>query len=71
MSSEMKNYCVEKGITYHLTVPRTPQQNGVAERMVRTITEKARSMIAGAKLSKSFWGESVLTATYLVNLTPT
>lgn len=43
LSSEMKEYCVQKGITYHLTVPRTPQQNGVSERMVRTITEKARS----------------------------
>lgn len=67
----MKNYCVEKCITFLLTVPRTPQQNGVAERMIRTITEKARSMISYAKLHKVFWGEAVLTATYLINLSPT
>lgn len=71
LSNEMKQYCVEKGITYHLTVPRTPQQNGVSERMVRTITEKARSMISGAKLDKVFWGEAVLTAVNLINMTPT
>lgn len=71
LSTEMKSYCVEKGITYHLTVPRTPQLNGVSERMVRTITEKARSMINGAKLDKQFWGEAVLTAVYLINITPT
>lgn len=71
LSSEMKVYCVEKGISYHLTVPRTPQLNGVSERMVRTITEKARTMINGASLDKSFWGEAVLTATYLINITPT
>ncbi|KPI92981.1 Copia protein [Papilio xuthus] len=71
LSTEMKNYCVEKGITYHLTVPRTPQQNGVSERMVRTITEKARSLINGAQLDKVFWGYAVLTAVYLINLTPT
>lgn len=71
LSTEMKNYCVEKGISYHLTVPRTPQLNGVSERMVRTITERARSMIHGAKLDKVFWGEAVLTAVYLINLTPT
>ncbi|CAK9816176.1 Copia protein [Anthophora plagiata] len=71
LSNEMKDYCVEKGISYHLTVPRTPQLNGVSERMVRTITEKARTMISGASLSKMFWGEAVLTATYLINLTPT
>ena len=60
----MKNYCVQKGISYHLTVPRTPQLNGVSERMVRTITEKARAIICGASLQKLFWGEAVLTATY-------
>lgn len=68
--TETKNVCVEKGITYHLTVPRTPQLNGVSERMNRTITEKARSMINGAKLDKIFWGEAVLTATYLINISP-
>lgn len=71
LSTEMKSYCVQKGISYHLTVPRTPQQNGVSERMVRTITEKARSMISGAQLNKVFWGDAVLTAVYLINLTPT
>ena len=71
LSNDMKEYCVEKGVTYHLTVPRTPQQNGVSERMNRTITEKARSMIADARLSKIFWGEAVLTATFLINRTPT
>ena len=71
LSTEMKNYCVQKGISYHLTVPRTPQLNGVSERMVRTITEKARAIICGASLQKVFWGEAVLTATYLINLTPT
>ncbi|KOC60033.1 Copia protein [Habropoda laboriosa] len=67
----MKDYCVEKGISYHLTVPRTPQLNGVSERIVRTITEKGRTMISGASLNKVFWGEAVLTATYPINLTPT
>ncbi|CAK9800989.1 Copia protein [Anthophora plagiata] len=71
LSNEMKDYCVQRGISFHLTVPRTPQLNGVSERMVRTITEKARTMISGASLDKVFWGEAVLTATYLINLTPT
>ncbi|CAK9796582.1 Copia protein [Anthophora quadrimaculata] len=71
LSNEMKDYCVQRGISFHLTVPRTPQLNGVSERMVRTITEKARTMISGASLDKVFWGEAVLTATYLINLIPT
>lgn len=71
LSNEMKEYSVQKGISYHLTVPRTPQQNGVAERMNRTLTEKARAMLNYAGLEKSFWGESVLTATFLNNISPT
>ena len=39
--------------------------------MIRTITEKARAIISGAKLEKTFLGEAVLTATYLINITPT
>lgn len=69
--NDFKDFCSQKGITFHLTVPYTPQQNGVAERMNRTITEKARAMICSACLDKSFWGEAVLTATYLINRIPT
>jgi len=70
LSNEMRQFCVDKGISYHLTVPHTPQQNGVAERMIRTLTEKARTMVNGAQLNKMFWGEAILTATYLVNRLP-
>lgn len=71
LSNDFKEFCVQKGITFHLTVPHTPQQNGVAERMNRTLTEKARTMIITSGLDKSFWGEAVLTATYLINILPT
>lgn len=42
LSTEMKNYCAGKGIQYEFTIRYTPQQNGVAERMNRTIIERAR-----------------------------
>lgn len=64
----MKNYCVQNGIIFSSTVPKTPKQNGVAERMVRPTTDKARSMISGAKLDKDFWGEEVLIVVCLINL---
>ena len=70
LSNEIKSFCVQKGIQYHLTVPHTPEQNPIAERMNRTLLEKARAMIYGAELSKEFWGEAILTATHLVNMIP-
>jgi hypothetical protein len=39
--------------------------------MNRSITEKARALIIDSKLDKSMWGEAVLTATYLLNRSPT
>jgi hypothetical protein len=44
-----------------------PQQNGVAERMNRTLLEKIHCMISNAKLIKDFWTEAVSTVCYIVN----
>ena len=66
-SNEFKSYCSEKGIRHEKTAPGTPQQNGVAERMNRTIVEKIRCMSRMANLPKSFWGEAIVTACYLIN----
>ncbi|KAL5835739.1 hypothetical protein ACOSQ4_015236 [Xanthoceras sorbifolium] len=52
------------------TVPMTPQQNGVAERMNRTLNERARSMRLHAGLPKMLWAEAVNTAAYLINRGP-
>eukprot|EP00253_Pinus_taeda_P016291 PITA_16291 len=43
-SKEVDRYCSEHGIRREKTVPRTPQENGVSERMNRTIMERARCM---------------------------
>jgi len=39
--------------------PRYPKQNGLLERMNRTLLERVRCMNFHAKLPKSFWGETV------------
>jgi len=52
------------------TPPKTPQLNGVAERMNHTIEEKVRCMLQGASLPKSFEGGAIKTAVDLINLTP-
>ena len=70
-SKEFDDFLTSKGIKKQRSVPRTPEQNGVAERMNRTIQETARSMLHGAGLSDDFWGEAVATAVVLRNRSPT
>ncbi|WVZ12209.1 hypothetical protein V8G54_016739 [Vigna mungo] len=70
VSEEFNGFCKEKGIRRHRTVVGTPQQNGLAERMNRTILERVRYMLLGSGLSKAFWGEAANTAVYLINKSP-
>ena len=71
MSHEFREYLKQKGIRHETSVPHTPEQNGVAERLNRTLCEKARSMIAHAGLPKMYWAEAIATAAYLKNRLPT
>lgn len=61
----------QDGIRHQRSCPYTPEQNGIAERMNRTILEKVRSMLNDAKMQKKFWAEAVNTAVYLINRCPT
>ncbi len=67
LSNEFRDYLAENGIQHQLTVAYTPQQNGVAERMNRTIMDLVRSMLHSSGLPKEFWGEAVATAVYIRN----
>ena len=67
IDNRFREFCANNGIKMEKTVPMTPQQNGVAERMNRTLNERARSMRIHADLPKMFWAEAVNTAAYLIN----
>lgn len=68
--TKFKKFCYEHGIRMERTVPGTPQHNGIAERMNRTLTERARSLRIQSGLPKQFWAEAVNTAAYLINRGP-
>ncbi|GJS85154.1 putative RNA-directed DNA polymerase [Tanacetum coccineum] len=63
----MLEFCGKKGIKQEFSNARTPQQNGVAERMNRTLIEAARTMLADSLLPTTFWAEAVNTACYTFN----
>lgn len=70
MSNDFDNFCKTHGIRREMSTPYTPQQNGVAERMNRTLVEKAKCLLFDAKLKKAFWAEAVNMAAYLINRCP-
>ncbi|GBP72018.1 Retrovirus-related Pol polyprotein from transposon TNT 1-94 [Eumeta japonica] len=59
------------GIRHQTTTPYTPEQNGAAERLNRTLVERAKCMILNAGLAKFFWAEAIKTAAYIINRSPT
>jgi hypothetical protein len=61
---------VARGTTYEPCSPYAHHKNGVAERMIRTITEKAWVMIIDSQAPVQFWGEAVNTAVYLHQRSP-
>ncbi|KAH9751779.1 Integrase catalytic domain-containing protein [Citrus sinensis] len=63
-------FCKQEGIQRQFTVAYTPQQNGVAKRMNRTLTERIRAMLRTAGIPNSFWAEVAKTACYIVNRSP-
>ena len=69
-SGEFDEFCKNEGIVKHCTVRGTPQQNRTAERMNRTLLERARCMLSNCGLSKDFWAEAINMACYIVYRTP-
>ncbi|KAL2243395.1 UNVERIFIED_CONTAM: Retrovirus-related Pol polyprotein from transposon TNT 1-94 [Sesamum indicum] len=69
-SEGIKNYCADHGIRMQKTIPGTPQQNGVAERMNRTLNGRARCMRLKSGLPKMFWADAINTAAFLINRVP-
>eukprot|EP00253_Pinus_taeda_P030219 PITA_30219 len=49
-SKEFEEFCKKCGIARQKSTPYTPEQNGVAERMNKTLMERERSMLSGVGL---------------------
>lgn len=66
----LQNYCNKKGIQLQFTIAYSPQSNGIAERMNRTIYNKARTLMIETGLPKHLWGEAVRCAVHQINRCP-
>ena len=68
---EFDKVLAKYGIARRLTVPYTPEQNGVAERCNRTLMDMARCLLIESGMPPAFWAEAVNTANYIRNCAPT
>jgi hypothetical protein len=70
LSNEFGEYCAEHGIIHETTTPYLPQSNGVAQRKNRTLTYLVNAMLDSSCLPKSWWGEAILAACFVLNRVP-
>nr|GEV13901.1 ribonuclease H-like domain, reverse transcriptase, RNA-dependent DNA polymerase [Tanacetum cinerariifolium] len=66
-SNEFTKYCKENGKARKLTMPYSPQQNGVLERRNRTVLSTTSSIMKAMKLPLTFWAEAVKHSIYILN----
>ncbi|GFY97530.1 hypothetical protein Acr_12g0000710 [Actinidia rufa] len=70
VSNDFRSALSQHGLLQQFSCPYTPEQNGVAKRKNRSIMTVVRCLLCGMHVPKHFWDMAVLTATYLLNRTP-
>ena len=69
-SHRFVTHLANQGIKQLISCPHTPQQNGMAERKHRHITELGLSMLFDGKVPQQYWVEAFFTSSFLGNLLP-
>lgn len=64
---ELKN----RGVTMEFSMAYTPEQNGVAERGMRTVKESGDALLRDAGMDVEYWPDAYKFAVYLLNRSPT
>ena len=71
MSNAFLDFTTQCGIERQHTVRARPQQNGVAERANRVLSERLTTMLDESGLPKAFWGECLAALVHVWNRCPT
>lgn len=70
-STKVDKWMLNKGITFEPSSPYSQEQNGVSERMGRTILDMTRCTIIEGDVPDDLWPEVVLAMVEVKNLRPT
>ncbi len=69
VNTALEEYCTRNGIAMELTVPHTPEQNGVAERANRKILDKGCTIMKDANAPDFLWADAFAMVIYAINRT--
>ena len=69
-SCQFGEFCKDRWISHQFSNPYSPEQNGVSERLNRTLIKAAISMLYHSNVPLKFWEEAVNTAVYLRDRPP-
>lgn len=67
---DLQKFCEGLGVEWEYTEADTPQQNGIAERINRTVMEGSSAMRHTANLPEEFWEDAVMYFVHIKNRTP-
>ncbi|KAJ9523465.1 hypothetical protein QJQ45_007156 [Haematococcus lacustris] len=65
VNQQMQQYCSDKGIIHQHSAPYSLEQNGAAERLNRTIMEKARSILHAGRMGLHHWADAAKLSNYV------
>lgn len=70
-SHKADEWIQKEGITFEPSAPYSQEQNGVSERMGRTIMDITRAKILEGNIDDDLWPELIINTTYIKNCRPT
>ncbi|GLT97072.1 hypothetical protein SLE2022_146570 [Rubroshorea leprosula] len=70
LNTKLQSFLKEEGTLTQQSCPYTSEQNGRAERKHRHIFDSVHALLISSSCSERFWGETALTAVYLINHIP-
>ncbi|KAJ3479322.1 hypothetical protein NLI96_g9143 [Meripilus lineatus] len=71
VEGNFRKFLDDEGIVLEATAPYSPPQNGVAERLNRTLIEHSRAMLIAKNLPTFLWEDAVAYSNFLRNRSPT
>lgn len=66
----VKGFLATVGATWQPTAGYAPEQNGISERSIQTISSMTRAMLTQACVPHKYWPEAATTAVYIINRSP-